>query len=332
MTSNFSLHETSSTPPGNYYTTYFISFITWLNKESFVDIFGSKTLKIKVKLSKFLSTVSAFVVLLQPAAAKTNSYIYGKSGEINNKERLPAKNGHIESKADAKSTAVLEILSKFSQLGVPKSMHKNKVVNCEELLLLVVKNVLLQIMMVMKKKKKNLLFHSWSCLTRIRREGTLSSTRPPKETELWLYGRHFISYYAGHFITCVQYPAGQSFIFTIKSPLAAALATLMEAAILLESDKKNKCQKACLKNRNTVIRIFVAIIACLCYSNSLNGDFVHDDIFAIKNNRDVTGKTELYLLFHNDFWGKPMLENTSHKSYRPLTTLTFRQVFTFDLE
>ncbi|KAL3881178.1 hypothetical protein ACJMK2_027635 [Sinanodonta woodiana] len=70
--------------------------------------------------------------------------------------------------------------------------------------------------------------------------------------------------------------------------------------------------------------ILTAFVAGGCYLNSLNGDFVHDDIFAIKNNKDVLGKTPVSSLFFNDFWGKPMSDNTSHKSYRPLTVLTFR--------
>jgi hypothetical protein len=68
----------------------------------------------------------------------------------------------------------------------------------------------------------------------------------------------------------------------------------------------------------------VAIIAIICYANSMNGDFVHDDIPAIMLNRDVLGKNTLVSLFKNDFWGTSMSDTMSHKSYRPLTTLTFR--------
>ena len=73
-------------------------------------------------------------------------------------------------------------------------------------------------------------------------------------------------------------------------------------------------------------------------SNSLEGDFVHDDVEAVLRNPDVTGAmgaggghghraaaaaavTDVFL---NDFWGSPMSSNHSHKSYRPLTTLLFR--------
>jgi len=66
------------------------------------------------------------------------------------------------------------------------------------------------------------------------------------------------------------------------------------------------------------------LLAMLVYANGLTGDFVHDDIFAIKRNRDVTGNTDVADVFLHDFWGTSMSSNSSHKSYRPLTILTFR--------
>ena len=66
-------------------------------------------------------------------------------------------------------------------------------------------------------------------------------------------------------------------------------------------------------------------LAVILYTNSLFGDFVHDDIPAITNNPDVNGKNEdVFDLFSNDFWGEPMTSARSHKSYRPLTILAFR--------
>ncbi|XP_066264640.1 protein O-mannosyl-transferase TMTC1-like isoform X1 [Branchiostoma lanceolatum] len=73
-----------------------------------------------------------------------------------------------------------------------------------------------------------------------------------------------------------------------------------------------------------VCYILVCVVAVGCYLNSLPGDFVHDDVMAIKTNKDVLGKTPLSEVFMNDFWGKRMSDNTSHKSYRPLCVLTFR--------
>lgn len=67
-----------------------------------------------------------------------------------------------------------------------------------------------------------------------------------------------------------------------------------------------------------------ALLAALCYWNSLQGEFVHDDVWAIVNNPDVRPGASPLAAFTNDFWGKGMGENTSHKSYRPLCILTFR--------
>ncbi|XP_072876691.1 protein O-mannosyl-transferase TMTC1 isoform X7 [Chlorocebus sabaeus] len=66
--------------------------------------------------------------------------------------------------------------------------------------------------------------------------------------------------------------------------------------------------------------------SCLCYGRSLQGEFVHDDVWAIVNNPDVRPGAPLrWSIFTNDFWGKGMAENTSHKSYRPLCVLTFKR-------
>ena len=89
----------------------------------------------------------------------------------------------------------------------------------------------------------------------------------------------------------------------------------------------------CLAGRKVLIterrkewatRVILFLVSILCFVNSLNGDFVHDDIPAICTNPDVLAETSLIELFQNDFWGKPMAHPDSHKSYRPLTTLTFR--------
>uniref|UniRef100_A0A8C9VF38 Protein O-mannosyl-transferase TMTC3 n=1 Tax=Scleropages formosus TaxID=113540 RepID=A0A8C9VF38_SCLFO len=61
-----------------------------------------------------------------------------------------------------------------------------------------------------------------------------------------------------------------------------------------------------------------------CYWNSLSCGFVFDDVSAILDNKDLRPSTPLVNLFLNDFWGTPMSEERSHKSYRPLTVLTFR--------
>ncbi|CAG9090267.1 unnamed protein product [Plutella xylostella] len=91
-----------------------------------------------------------------------------------------------------------------------------------------------------------------------------------------------------------------------------SLATIRE-----ESSRGSVC------NSDAAIYAMVTATAVLSYVNSLGGQFVHDDIPAILTNGDVTGASSLKELFLNDFWGTPMADVTSHKSYRPLTTLSF---------
>lgn len=68
----------------------------------------------------------------------------------------------------------------------------------------------------------------------------------------------------------------------------------------------------------------VSTVAIACYLNGLSGDFVHDDIPAVTLNKDVLARNAISHVFKNDFWGTPMADAASHKSYRPLTILTFR--------
>jgi len=70
--------------------------------------------------------------------------------------------------------------------------------------------------------------------------------------------------------------------------------------------------------------LIVTLTVIGCYINTLPAQLVHDDVFAIVENDDVTAGTPLSQLFFNDFWGEAMSSPTSHKSYRPLTVLTFR--------
>ncbi|GMT18188.1 hypothetical protein PFISCL1PPCAC_9485, partial [Pristionchus fissidentatus] len=65
----------------------------------------------------------------------------------------------------------------------------------------------------------------------------------------------------------------------------------------------------------------VAAAAAAVFANSLDGDFVYDDHQAIVANPDVISSSFSLL---NDFWGGPINSKGSHKSWRPLTTLSFR--------
>uniref|UniRef100_A0A6B2KZ34 dolichyl-phosphate-mannose--protein mannosyltransferase n=1 Tax=Arcella intermedia TaxID=1963864 RepID=A0A6B2KZ34_9EUKA len=57
-------------------------------------------------------------------------------------------------------------------------------------------------------------------------------------------------------------------------------------------------------------------------------DFVFDDHLAVRNNDDVSHHNKSILdndgLIYHDFWGKNLKDEASHKSYRPVTVLSFR--------
>ena len=57
---------------------------------------------------------------------------------------------------------------------------------------------------------------------------------------------------------------------------------------------------------------------------SLDCEFVFDDVSAVKDNRDLRPHSPITNIFRHDFWGTDMEKEHSHKSYRPLTVLTFR--------
>ena len=73
-----------------------------------------------------------------------------------------------------------------------------------------------------------------------------------------------------------------------------------------------------------VASVIVFFVSIICYWNSCNAGFVFDDSEAIVGNQDLKAEVPLGKLFLHDFWGTNISSNLSHKSYRPLTILTFR--------
>ena len=49
-----------------------------------------------------------------------------------------------------------------------------------------------------------------------------------------------------------------------------------------------------------------------------------DDNLAIVNNSDTSSSASFMALWSHDIWGKSMLAEDSHHSYRPLLILTFK--------
>lgn len=70
--------------------------------------------------------------------------------------------------------------------------------------------------------------------------------------------------------------------------------------------------------------LLLAVLVIACFNNTLKCGLVFDDLAAIRDNRDVRPHTPLFNMFLNDFWGTSLSKEQSHKSYRPLTVLTFR--------
>lgn len=70
--------------------------------------------------------------------------------------------------------------------------------------------------------------------------------------------------------------------------------------------------------------LIVFLVGVAVFLNSVDGLFVFDDSEAVVNNRDVLVESPITNIIYNDFWGTPLIHNRSHKSYRPITILTFR--------
>ena len=91
--------------------------------------------------------------------------------------------------------------------------------------------------------------------------------------------------------------------------------------IVFEGNSKNN---QFLAASSFFLQSFLFLVCIFIFWNSLYCDFVFDDITAIKENKDLRPHIPMKNLFYNDFWGTPMTKEQSHKSYRPLTVLTFR--------
>eukprot|EP00727_Mastigamoeba_balamuthi_P005205 m51a1_g14683 putative transmembrane and tpr repeat-containing protein 3 (505) ;mRNA; f:81143-83236 len=65
-------------------------------------------------------------------------------------------------------------------------------------------------------------------------------------------------------------------------------------------------------------------LVSVIYSNALDNSFCFDDRYAIVRNPDVSPASPLSDLLSHDFWGQDVSQPDSHKSYRPVTVLSFR--------
>jgi protein O-mannosyl-transferase len=72
--------------------------------------------------------------------------------------------------------------------------------------------------------------------------------------------------------------------------------------------------------------VWVGLAAVIAYwdERALKGNWVYDDAGSVLKNVVVNGEVPWKDAFTRDFWGTSMNEITSHKSFRPITTLTFK--------
>lgn len=74
--------------------------------------------------------------------------------------------------------------------------------------------------------------------------------------------------------------------------------------------------------------LLCAAVAVGLYVNTLDADFCYDDSRAIKTNHDLLPETPWTNILYDDFWGTLLTHSGSHKSFRPLCTLSFRLNYT----
>jgi len=93
-----------------------------------------------------------------------------------------------------------------------------------------------------------------------------------------------------------------------------------------DGEASSKSQKAFtwIGSLLTVLSVLVYLIPLL-YSN--NDEAVLDEmhlIDSVRMNQDVHGTSSLSQVLQNDYWGRPIHANSSHKSWRPFSVLLLR--------
>ena len=123
----------------------------------------------------------------------------------------------------------------------------------------------------------------------------------------------------------------EKFKFRLKSQIHSKTAKLQKFCkifVILATPQMSTItnpKKFAKMKRKIKICCFLTIFSALIRFPCLFGDFVFDDRPAIVNNQDVFNVNSSWTqIFNHDFWGAKLVSKTSHKSYRPLTTLSFR--------
>ncbi|XP_024147077.1 protein O-mannosyl-transferase TMTC2 [Oryzias melastigma] len=77
-----------------------------------------------------------------------------------------------------------------------------------------------------------------------------------------------------------------------------------------------------------ITELVCTAVAVALYLNTLDADFCYDDSRAIKTNQDLLSESPWTNILYDDFWGTQLTHSGSHKSFRPLCTLSFRLNYT----
>eukprot|EP00935_MAST-01C_sp_MAST-1C-sp1_P001709 g1709.t1 len=73
-----------------------------------------------------------------------------------------------------------------------------------------------------------------------------------------------------------------------------------------------------------VRHLLIGAVTFACFRNAFDCEFVYDDPGAILANVDVVSPIDWQRLLSHDFWGRDLEEPVSHRSFRPITVLSFR--------
>ena len=85
--------------------------------------------------------------------------------------------------------------------------------------------------------------------------------------------------------------------------------------------------KALGARRNHAAGAICAATALLMYINTYNNQLVFDDRAVVQENNDLRPNSPWTNLLWHDFWGDELHHHKSHKSFRPITSASFKLNF-----
>eukprot|EP00041_Stephanoeca_diplocostata_P033020 m.1077976 g.1077976 ORF g.1077976 m.1077976 type:complete len:676 (+) comp24252_c0_seq9:116-2143(+) len=144
---------------------------------------------------------------------------------------------------------------------------------------------------------------------------------------------------------CVQWPTDQVLVDSQASQCSSGVAcTLLYHGYTMPKRKSHRDEYSYASadepkhntSRNVApvtgvaprsLAMLCAAIGAAIYLNTGTHGWTLDDFSAVVGNKDALADTPIQAVFMHDFWGQNITLDSSHKSYRPITTLTFRANF-----